>query len=94
MCAAFIPGAAFLLLCGYFGTTTLSAVSLLTLAVGFQGCGIAGFNINHLDIAPRFSGVLMGISNSVATLPGFIGPIVAKAIVHEVKWVGWEQGEG
>ncbi len=26
----------------------------------------------------------MGISNTAATLPGFIGPAVAKAIAHEV----------
>ena len=81
---AFSFGATFLLLCGYFGDSPVSAVSLLTVAVGFQGCALAGFNINHLDIAPRYSGVLMGITNTVATLPGFIGPIVAKAIAHEV----------
>ena len=45
---------------------------------------MAGFNINHLDIAPRLSGVLLGISNTAATIPGIIGPIVAKAIAHEV----------
>lgn len=80
---AFSAGAVFLLLCGYFGTTSLRAVSLLTIAVGFQGCALAGFNINHLDIAPRYSGVLMGITNTAATLPGFIGPTVATAIAHE-----------
>ena len=62
-------------------------MSLLTIAVGFQGWALAGFNINHLDIAPRFSGVLMGLSNSAATLPGFIGPAVAKAIAHEVMGI-------
>lgn len=76
-----------MLLCGYFGTTTLRAVSLLTVAVGFQGWALSGFNVNHLDIAPRFSGVLMGITNTAATLPGFIGPVVAKAIAHEVNTV-------
>lgn len=80
---AFSSGSIFLLLCGYFGTTSLRAVSLLTVAVGFQGWALAGFSINHLDIAPRYSGVLMGITNTAATLPGFIGPAVAKAIAHE-----------
>ena len=83
---AFSAGAVFLLLCGYFGTTSLRAVSLLTVAVGFQGWALAGFNINHLDIAPRYSGVLMGITNTAATLPGFIGPAVATAIAHEVGY--------
>ena len=92
MYAAFSAGAVFLLLCGYFGTTPLKAVSLLTIAVGFQGWALAGFNINHLDIAPRFSGVLMGMSNCVATLPGFLGPVVAKAITNRVSHnIYWEK---
>ena len=32
--------------------------------------------VNHLDIAPRFAGILMGISNSVATIAGIISPYV------------------
>ena len=46
---------------------------------GFQ---LAGHCINHADIAPRFSGVLMGITNSAGTIPGIIGPQIAKAIAH------------
>lgn len=76
----------FLLLCGYLGEDSVSAVLLLTVAVGSLGLGMAGFNINHLDIAPRYAGVLMGISNTAATIPGFIGPIVAKSIAVEVGY--------
>lgn len=38
---------------------------------------MAGFNVNHLDVSPRFAGVLMGLSNAFATIPGFVGPTVA-----------------
>ena len=46
---------------------------------------MAGFNINHIDIAPRFAGVLMGITNTIATIPGFVGPQVATAIALRVR---------
>ena len=46
---------------------------------------MAGFNINHIDIAPRFAGVLMGITNTIATIPGFVGPQVATAIALQVR---------
>lgn len=70
----------FLIICGYLGTTTVTAVLFLTLGVGLGGLGLAGFAINHLDIAPKYAGVLMGITNTAATLPGIVGPQLAKAI--------------
>ena len=45
----------------------------------------AGFNINHIDIAPQYAGVLMGITNSVGTIPGILGPLVAETIAHKVS---------
>ena len=36
------------------------AVLCLILAVGFSGFAISGFNVNHLDIAPRYASILMG----------------------------------
>jgi hypothetical protein len=42
--------------------------------------------VNHLDIAPPHASVLMGLSNTVATLPGIISPPLAGAIVtHKVQ---------
>eukprot|EP00056_Hartaetosiga_gracilis_P007296 m.106573 g.106573 ORF g.106573 m.106573 type:complete len:542 (-) comp12676_c0_seq1:125-1750(-) len=80
-------GAGFLLLCGYTSTFDHSsswkktaAVAFLVVANGSLGFALAGFNVNHLDISPRFAGVLMGITNGFGTIPGFVGPIVAGAI--------------
>jgi len=33
----------------------------------------AGFGSNHLDIAPRHAGAVMGLSNTAGTIPGVIG---------------------
>ena len=38
------------------------------------GAAVAsGFMCNHLDIAPRHSGAVMGLSNTAGTIPGVIG---------------------
>ena len=54
----------------------------LTLAVGGGGFAFSGFFVNHLDIAAPFSGILMGFSNMVATLPGIASPLLTGAIVQ------------
>ena len=81
---AFTLSGSFLLLCGYLGTTTTTAVTFLTIAVGSTGLVLSGFGCNHLDIAPRYAGVLMGLTNGVGTIPGIVGPYIAMAIAHKV----------
>jgi MFS transporter, ACS family, solute carrier family 17 (sodium-dependent inorganic phosphate cotransporter), other len=49
------------------------AVALVTLSIGGTALSGGGFVVNHFDIAPRYAGILMGISNTAATLPGIIG---------------------
>ena len=72
-------------MCGYFGTNTATAVTFVTLAVGLNALVHAGFIINHLDIAPRFAGILMGITNMAGAIPGIAGPQIAKAIAVTVR---------
>jgi ACS family sodium-dependent inorganic phosphate cotransporter len=59
-----------------------AAVALLTVAASCNGIGSAAFGVNHLDIAPTYGGVLMGISNTFATLPGIIGVALTGLIVQ------------
>ena len=81
---AFVLGAAGLIFTGYFGKTKLDAVLYLSVSVGCSAMAMAGFNINHIDLAPRYAGILMGITNLVATIPGIVAPLVAKVIAKEV----------
>ena len=61
----------------YVGCNSTSlAVVLFSLALGASNLNAATYRVNHLDIAPRFSGVLMGITNSAAPISGIIGPFV------------------
>lgn len=46
----------------------------------------SGFNVNHLDIAPRYASILMGISNGVGTLSGMVCPLIVGAMTkHKVR---------
>ena len=77
--------AAFLMLCGYFGNSIGWAIAFLSLSVGSSGFVVAGNSVNILDIAPKYAGILMGISNTFGTIPGFLSPQIAKLIAKEVN---------
>lgn len=51
------------------------AITALTFGVAFSGFAISGYNVNHLDIAPRYASILMGLSNGIGTIAGLICPI-------------------
>ncbi|GAB6019540.1 hypothetical protein CHUAL_001114 [Chamberlinius hualienensis] len=58
------------------GCSEMWNLAFLVLAVTLNGAVYAGFQCNHIDIAPKFAGTLIGISNSVATIPGIAAPYV------------------
>ncbi|VDI83016.1 Hypothetical predicted protein [Mytilus galloprovincialis] len=60
------------------------AVAFLSLAVMFTGLNRAAFIVNHNDFAPKYAGVLFGITNTFATVPGMIAPIVAGALTPNI----------
>jgi ACS family sodium-dependent inorganic phosphate cotransporter-like MFS transporter 5 len=45
----------------------------------------AGYLININDIAGPYSGIVFGISNTIATIPGILGPYVAGVLTKNVK---------
>ncbi|GFN79033.1 vesicular glutamate transporter 1, partial [Plakobranchus ocellatus] len=54
---SFLP-AIMVLIVGYVGSNHVMAVAAVTLCVGLSGLAAAGYNVNHLDIAPKYSGKL------------------------------------
>merc|ERR1712038_1756905 len=68
-----------------FARNEATAVACLIIAVGCSGFAISGFNVNHLDIAPRYASILMGISNGVGTFAGMICPITTEQITKDTK---------
>lgn len=67
----------------YSGCDRVLTVTLLTVAVGMNGAIYGGYVVNHVDIAPNYAGILMGITNTFANLMGFAAPYVAGLLIHE-----------
>ena len=76
---------AFFLLIMSWTTGQDKTLLALTAAVGFSGFAISGFNVNHLDIAPRYASILMGLSNSAGTISGMVGPYIVGQITSDVN---------
>ncbi len=66
---------------GYVQSVPL-AIAMMSLGNIFGGAMAGGFGVNHLDIAPRGAGVIMGLSNTAATIPGIIGVYVSGSILE------------
>lgn len=75
--------AAALLGVAYSGCDRVKTVALLATAIGANGGKFGGFLVNIIDIAPNYSGILMGTINTIASLPGFFAPWVAGMIINE-----------
>ncbi|XP_028401386.1 sialin-like [Dendronephthya gigantea] len=88
VCTGFLLQAIFTAAVGYTTSKNI-AVVFLTLGVGIGGLIWCGFSVNMIDIGPRYAGLLMGISNCVATLPGIIGPSIAGALTPNETLDEW-----
>jgi ACS family sodium-dependent inorganic phosphate cotransporter len=62
-------------------TSSWSTVLCITLGLGSLACFSSGMGINHLDIGPKYAGVLIGLTNTAATIPGILAPTVTGFIV-------------
>jgi MFS transporter, ACS family, solute carrier family 17 (sodium-dependent inorganic phosphate cotransporter), other len=71
-CLGLLGSAAFLLATRDVHSPAL-ALALLCGAAGILGCAWSGYAPNGLDMAPRHAAQLMGISNTIATIPGIVG---------------------
>lgn len=58
-----------------------SSINLSSIMMG------AGYLVNINDIAGPYSGIVFGLSNTIATLPGIISPNMASAITKHVKTI-------
>lgn len=65
----------------YTGCDVWLTVAILTVGVGLNGGIYSGFKVNHLDISPRFAGVLMSFTNCLANLAGLLAPIIVGYII-------------
>lgn len=70
-----------LVIASYTGCNRYLTVAILTIGLGLNGGIYSGFKINHLDITPRFAGILMAITNCTANFAGLLAPMVAGNLI-------------
>lgn len=85
-----IGPAVFLVAAGFIGCDYSLAVAFLTISTTLGGFCSSGFSINHLDIAPSYAGILLGITNTFATIPGMAGPVIAKSLTPDNTIREWQ----
>ena len=69
---------------GYVESIPL-AIGLMTVGNAIGAFAMGGWGSNHMDIAPRHAGTLMGLTNTAGTLPGIIGVFISGLIL---EWTG------
>ncbi|XP_034257092.1 sialin [Thrips palmi] len=79
--ASLVPALCLLAVC-FVGCNKPIVVMLMSVSVMSVGGMFSGFLSNHIDIAPNFAGTLMAITNTFATIPGFIVPIFVGQVTH------------
>ncbi|XP_069689174.1 putative inorganic phosphate cotransporter isoform X1 [Periplaneta americana] len=72
-----------LIAASYTGCNPPLTVALLTIGVGLNGGIYSGFKVNHLDISPRFAGILMSFTNCLANFAGLLAPMAAGYITDK-----------
>jgi MFS transporter, ACS family, solute carrier family 17 (sodium-dependent inorganic phosphate cotransporter), other len=64
------------------GQTTL-AIVYMCCSLGLLSFVLSGFATNHLDVAPRYADVLLGITNTAGTIPGIFGVFITGYLVEQ-----------
>lgn len=67
--------------------TSNGVILCSSVALGFLALGRAGFAVNHMDIAPRYAGIVMGVSNTAGTLAGIIGVDLTGKLLEASKLI-------
>ncbi|CAM2104752.1 unnamed protein product [Caretta caretta] len=73
----------------YVGCDYTAAVVFLTLSMTvISMCG-AGFYTKHMDIAPRYAGFVLGVTNTLRTVSGIIAPTAVGFLTSQDLLTGW-----
>ncbi|CAL8084073.1 unnamed protein product [Calicophoron daubneyi] len=72
-----------LLSVGMIGCNRVGAVALLTVTVSLMGFCSSGYCSNPVDLAPRFAGNIMSLTNTLGTFPGIFGPMLIGYITKD-----------
>ncbi len=65
--------------------TAWAAIAVMSVGTALGAFVTGGFAVNHMDIAPKYAGTMMGITNTAGTIPGVVGVYVSGLIL---EWTG------
>ncbi|XP_076803041.1 sialin-like isoform X1 [Clavelina lepadiformis] len=83
--------ALFIVLAGYIGCNATAAIAFFTMSVAFNALTVPGCKANTIDIAPKYGGIVYGISNTVANISGFLAPQVVGLLLLDGNNLGqWQ----
>ncbi|XP_059205309.1 sialin [Centropristis striata] len=86
-----LPAAALLVAVSYAGCSHILTITCLTLSSTIGGITASGVFINQIDIAPRYAGFLLGITNTFGTIPGIVAPIATGYFTEDHTLAGWRK---
>ncbi|ESO91772.1 hypothetical protein LOTGIDRAFT_233350 [Lottia gigantea] len=72
-----------------FMTNGTSAMVFLTIAVGFTGFPVSGWQINHYDLSPRHASFLVGITSTVGSIGSIMAPLITGYITVSHNIHSW-----
>ena len=77
--------AVFLLTAAYTGCHRTEAVFMFVIGMSFMGFYFGGTKINTLELAPNFSGTVIGLVNMFESVPLLVLPIVERIVSPTVR---------
>ncbi|CAK8695861.1 unnamed protein product [Clavelina lepadiformis] len=80
-----------LVVLGYLNCNTWPAVALISVSAGILGLTSSGHACSFVDIAPRFGGIIYSVSNTLASLMGFVAPQISGALLSDNSVSSWKK---
>ncbi|KAL3274169.1 hypothetical protein HHI36_015583 [Cryptolaemus montrouzieri] len=87
-CFALTPPAIFLTILFFHGDIPSLAVTLLTASLFCNGAVTGGYLTNGLDIAPNFSGTIMGAANTLSSFGGWLSTKIVALLTENNNTFG------
>lgn len=77
----------FMLGLAFSGCNSTAAIAFSTVATAISGAVSTGPLASFIDISPNFASIMLGISNMISVIPGFISPIIVGYLTYENQTV-------
>uniref|UniRef100_A0A1I8HZH4 MFS domain-containing protein n=1 Tax=Macrostomum lignano TaxID=282301 RepID=A0A1I8HZH4_9PLAT len=83
VCLTLAVGFSAIALSGSWGTSPIPVITPSLPKFLFKPAPPAGFNVNLLDLAPRYAGILMGLANGVGSMAGIFLPVATAYMAED-----------